>query len=92
MDTIVDVVVGSVGEEGRVAGSHDSIEDGAVDAEDDRSHAVSALSGVEWLVSCSSRLGSRVGLLPQTGTRDCVTNAMLPGLYTQSFSLGYGGS
>ena len=57
MDTIVDVVVGSVGEEGRVAGRHDSIEHGVAGAEDDRLHAAFDRSEVEWLVLCSSRLG-----------------------------------
>lgn len=75
-DTIVDVVVGSA-EEGKVVGSRDSTEDGAIEEADGTSHVVFVHFGVEWPVMCSSRWGSVAGLLPQPGSRDCLTKAML---------------
>ncbi|KAG6995675.1 hypothetical protein G7Y79_00043g079590 [Physcia stellaris] len=60
-DTIADVVVGSAGEEGRVVGSRDSIEDDAIEEEDGTSHVVFVHSEVEWPVVCSSRWGSVAG-------------------------------
>ena len=54
MDTIVGVA-GSVGVEGRIAGSHGSTEGDAVGVGDDRSHVAVARSEEESLVMCSSR-------------------------------------
>lgn len=54
MDTIVGVA-GSVGVEGRVAGSHGNTGDGAVGVGDDRFRVAFARSEVELLVECSSR-------------------------------------
>lgn len=75
-DTIADVAVGSAGEEGKVVGSPDSIEDGAIVEEDGTSHAVFVRFEVEWPVVCSSRWGSVAGLLPQAGSREFLTKAM----------------
>ena len=66
-DTIAEVAVGSAGEEGRVVGSRDSTEDGAIGAADGTSHVVFVHFEVEWPVVCSSRWGSVAGLEPPNG-------------------------
>lgn len=74
-DTIADVVVGNAGAEDRVADSHYSMADGAVDEEDGTSHAA-FVHCVVVLPVCSSRLGAVPARCPQRA--DCLTNTILP--------------